>query len=173
MRANADTPEDAAKARELARRARSRRTEHMFMAPDRLPGRQEMILAADEKAARRAVLDRLLPVQQADFEAIFEAMAASLTIRLLDPPLHEFLLPVEEATSDAMRRRIEQLREANPDVRDARLPVKLQHPEIAEMQVRAIVSAARAVGDWTGEALLEIMHLLVGFAEELRHARGS
>ena len=115
VRANADTPEDAAKAREFGAEGIGLcRTEHMFMAPDRLPVVQEMILAADE-TARRAALDRLLPVQQADFEGIFEAMAGfPVTIRLLDPPLHEFLPPVEDATSDAMRRRIEQLREANP-----------------------------------------------------------
>ena len=140
VRANADAPEDAAKAREFGAEGIGLcRTEHMFMAPDRLPVVQEMILAADEKA-RRAALDRLLPVQQGDFEGIFEAMAGfPVTIRLLDPPLHEFLPSVEEATSDAMRRRIEQLREANPMLGTRGCRLGLQWPEIYEMQVRAIV----------------------------------
>jgi pyruvate,orthophosphate dikinase len=173
VRANADTPEDAAKAREFGAEGIGLcRTEHMFMAPDRLPVVQEMILASDEKA-RRAALDRLLPVQQADFEAIFEEMAGfPVTIRLLDPPLHEFLPSVEEATSDGMRRRIEQLREANPMLGTRGCRLGLQHPEIYEMQVRAVVRAARAVADRTGDApLVEIMHPLVGFAEELRRLR--
>jgi pyruvate, orthophosphate dikinase len=131
-----------------------------------------MILARDERA-RRAALDRLLPVQQSDFEGIFEAMAGyPVTIRLLDPPLHEFLPSVEEATSDVMRRRIEQLREANPMLGTRGCRLGLQYPEIYEMQVRAIVRAARAVQDRTGEApLVEIMHPLVGFGEELRRLR--
>jgi pyruvate,orthophosphate dikinase len=170
VRANADTPEDAVKAREFGAEGIGLcRTEHMFMAPDRLPIVQEMILAGDERA-RRAALDRLLPVQQSDFEGIFEAMAGfPVTIRLLDPPLHEFLPPAEDATSDPMRRRIEQLREANPMLGTRGCRLGLQYPEIYEMQVRAIVRAARAVADRTGEApLVEIMHPLVGFGEELR-----
>ena len=173
VRANADTPTDAAKAREFGAEGIGLcRTEHMFMAPDRLPVVQEMILASDEKA-RRAALDRLLPVQQKDFEEIFEAMAGfPVTIRLLDPPLHEFLPSAEEATSDAMRRRIEQLREANPMLGTRGCRLGLQWPEIYEMQVRAIVRAARAVAERTGEPpLVEIMHPLVGFAEELRRLR--
>jgi pyruvate,orthophosphate dikinase len=144
----------------------------MFMAPDRLPVVQEMILANDEPA-RRAALDRLLPVQQSDFEGIFEAMAGfPVTIRLLDPPLHEFLPPAEDATSDTMRRRIEQLREANPMLGTRGCRLGLQYPEIYEMQVRAIVRAARAVQERSGEApLVEIMHPLVGFGEELRRLR--
>ncbi len=173
VRANADTPEDAARAREFGAEGIGLcRTEHMFMAPDRLPVVQEMILAADERA-RRVVLDRLLPVQQSDFEGIFEAMAGHpVTIRLLDPPLHEFLPAIEDATSETMRRRIEQLREANPMLGTRGCRLGLQYPEIYEMQVRAIVRAARAVADRTGEApLVEIMHPLVGFAEELRRLR--
>jgi pyruvate, orthophosphate dikinase len=173
VRANADTPEDAAKAREFGAEGIGLcRTEHMFMAPDRLPVVQEMILAADEKA-RRAALERLLPLQQSDFEGIFDAMAGlPVTIRLLDPPLHEFLPSLGEATSDAMRRRIEQLREANPMLGTRGCRLGLQFPEIYEMQVRAIVGAARAVADRTGEApLVEIMHPLVGFSEELRRLR--
>src|SRR6188472_1267625 len=173
VRANADTPADAAKAREFGAEGIGLcRTEHMFMAPDRLPVVQEMILAEDE-LARRAALDLLLPVQQGDFEGIFEAMAGfPVTIRLLDPPLHEFLPSAEEATSEAMRRRIEQLREANPMLGTRGCRLGLQWPEIYEMQVRAIVRAARAVAERTGEApLVEIMHPLVGFAEELRRLR--
>ena len=173
VRANADTPEDAAKAREFGAEGIGLcRTEHMFMAPDRLPLVQEMILASDEKA-RRAALDKLLPVQQGDFEAIFEAMAGyPVTIRLLDPPLHEFLPSLDEATTEAMRRRIEQLREANPMLGTRGCRLGLQWPEIYEMQVRAIVRAARAVAERTGDApLVEIMHPLVGFAEELRRLR--
>ena len=173
VRANADTPEDAAKAREFGAEGIGLcRTEHMFMAPDRLPVVQEMILAHDERS-RRAALDRLLPVQQSDFEGIFEAMAGyPVTIRLLDPPLHEFLPPPEEATSEDMRRRIEQLRESNPMLGTRGCRLGLQFPEIYEMQVRAIVRAARAVAERTGEApLVEIMHPLVGFAEELARLR--
>ena len=86
----------------------------MFMGEERLPVVREMILARDEEE-RRSSLDRLLPMQQGDFEGIFEAMAGlPVTIRLLDPPLHEFLPSLEEATSDAMRDRIRQLHEANP-----------------------------------------------------------
>jgi pyruvate, orthophosphate dikinase len=173
VRANADTPEDAAKAREFGAEGIGLcRTEHMFMAEDRLPTVREMIMATTEDE-RRAALDRLLPVQQADFEGIFEAMAGlPVTIRLLDPPLHEFLPPAEEATSAEMRRRIEQLREANPMLGTRGCRLGLQFPEIYEMQVRAIVRAARAVEERSGEApLVEIMHPLVGFDEELRRLR--
>jgi pyruvate,orthophosphate dikinase len=173
VRANADTPEDAAKAREFGAEGIGLcRTEHMFMGEDRLPVVREMILARDEEE-RRAALDKLLPMQQGDFEGIFEAMAGlPVTIRLLDPPLHEFLPPLEEATSDAMRDRIRQLHEANPMLGTRGCRLGLQFPEIYEMQVRAIVRAARAVEDRTGEApLVEIMHPLVGFTEELARLR--
>jgi pyruvate,orthophosphate dikinase len=173
VRANADTPEDATKAREFGAEGIGLcRTEHMFMADDRLPIVREMILAGDDQE-RRGALGRLLPVQQADFEGIFEAMAGlPVTIRLLDPPLHEFLPPLEEATSDAMRERIRQLHESNPMLGTRGCRLGLQFPEIYEMQVRAIVRAARAVYERTGEApLVEIMHPLVGFREELSRLR--
>jgi pyruvate,orthophosphate dikinase len=173
VRANADTPEDAAKAREFGAEGIGLcRTEHMFMTDERLPIVREMILARDEEE-RRSALDRLLPLQQRDFEGIFEAMAGlPVTIRLLDPPLHEFLPPLEEATSEAMRDRIRQLHEANPMLGTRGCRLGLQFPEIYEMQVRAIVRAARAVRDRTGEApLVEIMHPLVGFREELSRLR--
>ena len=173
VRANADTPEDAAKAREFGAEGIGLcRTEHMFMGEERLPVVREMILARDEEE-RRASLERLLPMQQGDFEGIFDAMAGlPVTIRLLDPPLHEFLPSLEEATSDAMRDRIRQLHEANPMLGTRGCRLGLQFPEIYEMQVRAIVRAARAVHDRTGEApLVEIMHPLVGFREELARLR--
>ena len=173
VRANADTPEDAAKAREFGAEGIGLcRTEHMFMAPDRLPIVQEMIMAEAEPG-RRVVLERLLPMQQADFEGIFEAMAGfPVTIRLLDPPLHEFLPAPEEATTDAMRSRIHELHEANPMLGTRGCRLGLQWPEIYEMQVRAIVRAAAAVEARTGEApLVEIMHPLVGFREELSRLR--
>jgi pyruvate,orthophosphate dikinase len=173
VRANADTPEDAVKAREFGAQGIGLcRTEHMFMADDRLPVVREMILAQDE-AGRRAALDRLLPMQQGDFEAIFEAMAGlPVTIRLLDPPLHEFLPPLDQANDERMRRRIKQLQEANPMLGTRGCRLGLQWPEIYEMQVRAIIRAARAVEDRTGEPpLVEIMHPLVAFEEELRRLR--
>jgi pyruvate,orthophosphate dikinase len=142
------------------------------MAEDRLPVVREMILASDE-SGRRAALDRLLPMQQGDFEGIFEAMAGlPVTIRLLDPPLHEFLPPLEQATDERMRRRIKQLQESNPMLGTRGCRLGLQWPEIYEMQVRAIVRAARTVEQRTGEApLVEIMHPLVAFEEELLRLR--
>jgi pyruvate, orthophosphate dikinase len=173
VRANADTPEDAAKAREFGAQGIGLcRTEHMFMAEGRLPVVREMILA-DSEDGRRAALDKLLPMQQEDFEAIFEAMAGlPVTIRLLDPPLHEFLPPPDQAADERTRRRIKQLQESNPMLGTRGCRLGLQWPEIYEMQVRAIIRAARAVDERTGEApLVEIMHPLVGFAEELRRLR--
>jgi pyruvate,orthophosphate dikinase len=173
VRANADTPEDAARAREFGAEGIGLcRTEHMFMAEERLPLMQAMILASTEEE-RREALDRLLPFQQADFEGIFAAMAGlPVTIRLLDPPLHEFLPPLEEADSEEMARRIRGLREANPMLGTRGCRLGLMYPEIYEMQVRAIVRAALAVAERSGEApLVEIMHPLVGFAEELRRLR--
>jgi pyruvate, orthophosphate dikinase len=173
VRTNADTPEDSAKARGFGAEGIGLcRTEHMFMAEDRLPVVREMIMASGE-SERRAALDRLLPMQQSDFEGIFEAMAGyPVTIRLLDPPLHEFLPPLEEATDERMRARIKVLHEANPMLGTRGCRLGLQWPEIYEMQVRAIVRAALAVEKRTREApLVEIMHPLVGFAEELRLLR--
>ena len=173
VRANADTPEDTAKAREFGAQGIGLcRTEHMFMAEGRLPLVREMIMAGDERS-RRAALDKLLPLQQSDFEGIFEAMAGlPVTIRLLDPPLHEFLPPLDEATGETMRKRIRALREANPMLGTRGCRLGLMYPEIYEMQVRAIIRAAVAVEERTGEApLTEIMHPLVGFSEELSRLR--
>jgi pyruvate,orthophosphate dikinase len=131
-----------------------------------------MIMASSEDERRRA-LDRLLPHQQADFEGIFEAMAGlPVTIRLLDPPLHEFLPPLDEAADEHMRERIRALSEANPMLGTRGCRLGLMWPEIYEMQVRAIVRAALAVQERTGDTpLVEIMHPLVGFGEELRRLR--
>jgi pyruvate, orthophosphate dikinase len=173
VRANADTPQDAAKAREFGAEGIGLcRTEHMFNADDRLPVVREMIMAATEQE-RQDALDRLLPMQQSDFEGIFEAMAGlPVTIRLLDPPLHEFLPDLDHAADDRMRERIKQLREANPMLGTRGCRLGLMHPEIYEMQVRAIIRAALAVRERTGEApLVEIMHPLVAFEEELRRLR--
>jgi pyruvate,orthophosphate dikinase len=173
VRANADTPEDAAKAREFGAQGIGLcRTEHMFMADDRLPVVREMIMASGEEE-RRSALEKLLPHQQADFEGIFEAMAGlPVTIRLLDPPLHEFLPPLDEAQDERMRERIRSLQESNPMLGTRGCRLGLMWPEIYEMQVRAIVRAAVAVEQRTGAApLVEIMHPLVGFAEELHRLR--
>jgi pyruvate, orthophosphate dikinase len=173
VRANADTPADAAKAREFGAQGIGLcRTEHMFMIEDRLPLVREMIMASREDE-RREALAKLLPLQQEDFEGIFEAMAGlPVTIRLLDPPLHEFLPSLEEAESPEMARRIRALREANPMLGTRGCRLGLLFPEIYEMQVRAIIRAAAAVEGRTGDApLVEIMHPLVGFAEELRRLR--
>jgi len=173
VRANADTPEDAGKARELGAQGIGLcRTEHMFNAEDRLPVVREMIMASGEEE-RRSALDRLLPMQQSDFEGIFEAMAGlPVTIRLLDPPLHEFLPDLENATDERMRERIKQLREANPMLGTRGCRLGLMYPEIYEVQVRAIVRAALAVRKRTGEApIVEVMHPLVAFGEELRRLR--
>jgi pyruvate,orthophosphate dikinase len=173
VRANADTPEDASRARDFGAEGIGLcRTEHMFMAEGRLPIVREMIMARGE-AERRGALERLLPMQQGDFEGIFEAMAGHpVTIRLLDPPLHEFLPGPEEDVPPEMRRRAEQLREQNPMLGTRGCRLGLQYPEIYEMQVRAIVQAAAAVEKRTGEApQVEIMHPLVGFGEELRRLR--
>jgi pyruvate,orthophosphate dikinase len=173
VRANADTPEDAAKARELGAEGIGLcRTEHMFMAEQRLPVMREMIMA-DSVDGRRAALEQILPMQQADFEGILEAMSGlPVTIRLLDPPLHEFLPPLEEAADERMRERIRVLHETNPMLGMRGCRVGLIFPEIYEMQVRAIVRAALAVRDRAGEPpIVEIMHPLVAFGEELRRLR--
>jgi pyruvate,orthophosphate dikinase len=173
VRANADTPADAAKAREFGAQGIGLcRTEHMFMAEERLPLVRKMIMAHGEEE-RRGVLAELLPFQQEDFEGIFEAMAGlPVTIRLLDPPLHEFLPSLDEAESDEMRRRIRALHEENPMLGTRGCRLGLMYPEIYAMQVQAIVRAALAVEERTGDApLVEIMHPLVGFAEELRRLR--
>jgi pyruvate,orthophosphate dikinase len=173
VRANADNPEDAVRAREFGAQGIGLcRTEHMFFGAERLPVVQEMILAEDV-SGRRSALDRLLPFQQSDFEGIFEAMAGlPVTIRLLDPPLHEFLPDEADASDEKMRRRIRALQESNPMLGTRGCRLGLQFPEIYEMQIRAIARAARAVQERTGDApLVEVMHPLVAFREELARLR--
>ncbi len=172
VRTNADNPADAAKAREFGAEGIGLcRTEHMFADADRLGLMREMILAADEDG-RRAALDRLLPIQQADFEGIFEAMAGlPVTIRLLDWPLHEFLPELDEEQDERMRERIRSLHESNPMLGWRACRLGLFYPEIYEMQVRAIVRAAIAVRERSSAPLVEIMHPLVGFGEELKRLR--
>jgi pyruvate,orthophosphate dikinase len=173
VRANADNPEDATRAREFGAEGIGLcRTEHMFFGEERLPVMQEMILA-DNESERRAALDKLLPFQQLDFEGIFEAMTGlPVTIRLLDPPLHEFLPEEEDATSDKLRARIRALHESNPMLGTRGCRLGLMYPEIYEMQIRAIARAARAVQERTGDVpLVEVMHPLVAFREELARLR--
>jgi pyruvate,orthophosphate dikinase len=191
VRANADTPADAERSAGFGAEGIGLcRTEHMFMAPERLPVVHEMILA-ETAQERQAALDRLLPMQQADFEGILRAMdGRPVTIRLLDPPLHEFLpdvqgLAVEVAVAEARgegntaetRRRRDLLRRAramaekNPMLgfRGCRLGVI--YPDIYRMQVRAIVRAAAAVVASGGRPHPEVMIPLVGEPEELRRLR--
>jgi pyruvate,orthophosphate dikinase len=173
VRANADTPVDARRAQENGAEGIGLcRTEHMFMADDRLPIVRAMILAATDDE-RAAALARLLPLQQGDFEGLFEAMGRlPVTIRLLDPPLHEFLPPLEEVHDEKTRERVLALREANPMLGTRGCRLGLEWPEIYEMQIRAIVRAAHAVQERTGVApTVEIMHPLVAFDSELVRLR--
>jgi pyruvate, orthophosphate dikinase len=189
VRANADTPEDARRGRDFGAEGIGLcRTEHMFMAADRQPKMRQMIMADDE-AGRRAALDELLPLQQADFEAMFEAMEGlPVTIRLLDPPLHEFLpdpLELVERITEARLEgapelaslehtmdRVRALEEGNPMLGTRGVRLGIIHPEIYEMQARAIFRAARAVRERTGAApRVEIMIPLVAYALEFELAR--
>ena len=185
VRTNADTPEDARKAREFGAEGIGLcRTEHMFMAEERVVKMRAMIMA-DTEEDRRAALADLLPLQQHDFEGLFEEMAGlPVTIRLLDPPLHEFLPGLEEVAQETERARIErtpdldelektlervhQLQETNPMLGTRGCRLGILHPEIYEMQVAAIIRAARAVLDRSGKAPeLEIMIPLVAYETEL------
>jgi pyruvate,orthophosphate dikinase len=182
VRTNADTPKDAARAREFGAQGIGLcRTEHMFFGDERIPAVREMILA-DNEDARRAALTKLLPYQQEDFEGIFKAMnGLPVTIRLLDPPLHEFLPMEEDAqremaermgiTLDAVRDKVEALREMNPMLGHRGCRLGITYPEIYEMQVRAIGEAARVVLKQGFEVFPEIMIPLIGTAEELRILR--
>ena len=167
VRANADTPQDARKARAFGAEGIGLcRTEHMFMAADRQPKMREMILS-DTISDRRAALAELLPLQQEDFEQVFEAMdGLPITVRLLDPPLHEFLPPDEEDP------RAHALREVNPMLGTRGCRLAILHPEIYEMQVRAIMRAARAVKERLGHVpLLEVMIPLIDYERELEILR--
>ena len=182
IRANADTPHDAQVAAALGAEGIGLcRTEHMFFADDRIPWVRQVILAEDEKT-RDAALARLLPMQQQDFEGIFTALAGlPITIRLLDPPLHEFLPKEEKALRvlaeqmgidpAAVKARAEALAEANPmlGLRGCRLGITI--PGIYEMQVEAIVRAAAARAKAGVEVRPEIMVPLVGTEEEMVRLR--
>jgi pyruvate,orthophosphate dikinase len=189
VRANADNPEDARKAREFGAEGIGLcRTEHMFMAPERQAKMREMIMA-EEEDERRAALDELLPLQQEDFEGLFEEMAGlPVTIRLLDPPLHEFLPHEAETAQELERARIEMsddldelertlerihaLAETNPMLGTRGCRLAIIHPEIYEMQVNAIVRAALAVKGASGEPpQIEIMIPLVAYEKELELMR--
>jgi pyruvate,orthophosphate dikinase len=178
IRTNADTPADAAKAREFGAEGIGLcRTEHMFFEGQRIVDMRKMILADDEEGRKKA-LAALEPYQKADFVGIFEAMEGlPVTIRLLDPPLHEFLPHDEAGQSEVARqlgipvekvqRRVEQLHEANPmlGLRGCRLPIKF--PEIGDMQIRAIIQAAIEVKKKGKSVLPEIMIPLIGTVTEL------
>ncbi|MCX7832010.1 MAG: pyruvate, phosphate dikinase, partial [Actinobacteria bacterium] len=187
VRTNADTPEDAKRARDFGAEGIGLcRTEHMFFGEERLPIVRQMILAEDE-ASREEALDKLLPMQRGDFEGIFKAMSGlPVTIRLLDPPLHEFLpsftelsvrltekklsgAPKEEIEEiENLARRVKAMSEMNPmlGLRGCRLG--LVFPGVYEMQVRAIIEAAINVKKEGYEPIVEIMIPLVALAEELR-----
>jgi pyruvate,orthophosphate dikinase len=185
VRANADTPEEAARARGFGAEGIGLcRTEHMFREGDRAPRMRAMIMA-DGEEDRRAALSELLPLQQGDFEGLFREMAGlPVTIRLLDPPLHEFLPDPEELAERVERARAERsselaslertlervhaLAEENPMLGTRGCRLGVVHPEIYEMQVRAVLLAARAAArDGRGPARIEIMIPLVAYEQEL------
>ena len=183
VRTNADSPEDSQRAREFGAQGIGLcRTEHMFFEGDRIMAVREMILAKDE-AARRAAVAKLLPFQRNDFVGIFTAMKGlPVTVRLLDPPLHEFL-PHEKKSQEEMAKhmglaleevtsRVGQLHEANPMLGHRGCRLSVTYPEILEMQVRAIVEAAIACQADGVDAHPEIMIPLVGTATELKLLRG-
>ncbi|NOU96354.1 pyruvate, phosphate dikinase [Paenibacillus sp. LMG 31456] len=194
VRTNADTPEDAAKAREFGAEGIGLcRTEHMFMSPHRLPVVQAMILA-DSTESRKSALDQLLPMQQSDFEGIFEAMdGLPVTIRLLDPPLHEFLPKLEELLlhqeklragshltaeaedewrkTDVLIRKVRNLQEMNPMLGTRGCRLGIVFPEIYEMQAIAIFRAVLACLGKGITVIPEIMIPLVGHANELQRMR--
>ena len=179
VRANAETPADARMARSFGAEGIGLcRTEHMFFEADRIVAVREMILA-DNEAGRRAALAKLLPMQRSDFVELFEIMAGlPVTIRLLDPPLHEFLPKTDEeiaevaaamsVSADLLRERTEALHEFNPMLGHRGCRLAISYPEIAEMQARAIFEAAVEAGRNTGDPVEpEIMVPLVGLRKEL------
>jgi pyruvate,orthophosphate dikinase len=185
VRTNAETTLDAETARKFGAEGIGLcRTEHMFFAPERIGAVRQMIMANDE-AGRRVALEKLLPFQRQDFIDLFRIMAGlPVTIRLLDPPLHEFLphgdqeiAEVAEALGqdvDAMRRRALELAEANPMLGHRGCRLGISYPEIYEMQARAIFEAALAIAEETGEPVVpEIMIPLVGTRRELDITRAQ
>ncbi|HXT81341.1 MAG TPA: pyruvate, phosphate dikinase, partial [Acetobacteraceae bacterium] len=185
VRANAETPMDAETARKFGAEGIGLcRTEHMFFDPERIGAVRQMILASNE-AGRRVALDRLLPFQREDFRQIFTIMAGlPVTIRLLDPPLHEFLphadADMEEVAAglgtdvETVRRRAAELAEANPMLGHRGCRLGISYPEIYEMQARAIFEGALAVAKETGKAPHpEVMIPLVGTRKELEITRAQ
>ncbi|MCM2294489.1 pyruvate, phosphate dikinase [Allorhizobium sp. BGMRC 0089] len=183
VRTNADTPADARAARAFGAEGIGLcRTEHMFFEGERIHVMREMILAEDE-AGRRAALDRLLPMQRSDFTELFTIMHGQpVTIRLLDPPLHEFLPKTEEEIADVaaamgllprqLSQRVEALHEFNPMLGHRGCRLAISYPEIAEMQARAIFEAAVAAARETGAPVEpEIMVPLVGLRSELDYVK--
>ncbi len=183
VRTNAETPLDAETARKFGAEGIGLcRTEHMFFAPERIGAVRQMIMANDEHG-RRAALEKLLPFQRRDFVDLFRIMAGlPVTIRLLDPPLHEFLPHGEQEIADvaealgqdveSMRRRAAELAEANPMLGHRGCRLGISYPEIYEMQTRAIVEGALEIAAETGEPVVpEIMIPLVGTRRELEITR--
>ena len=184
VRTNADTPADAKKARELGAEGIGLcRTEHMFFEEDRIAAFREMI-CADTVEEREAALDKILPYQQSDFEALYEALEGNpVTIRFLDPPLHEFV-PTEEADikklADAQGKSVEDIKaiiaslhEFNPMMGHRGCRLAVTYPEIAKMQTKAVIRAAinvqKAHADWTVKP--EIMIPLIGDVKELKYVK--
>ena len=184
VRTNADTPRDAKKARELGAEGIGLcRTEHMFFEADRIAAFREMI-CADNAEQREAALNKILPYQQGDFEALFEALEGyPVTIRFLDPPLHEFV-PTEEKdiemlaatqckTVEEVKTLIESLKEFNPMMGHRGCRLAVTYPEIARMQTKAVIRAAinvkKAHPDWN--LVPEIMIPLVGEVKELKYVK--
>ncbi len=182
VRANADTPDDAALARSFGATGIGLcRTEHMFFEGDRIAAVRQMILADDEED-RQLALEKLYPMQRADFVGIFRAMdGLPVTIRLLDPPLHEFLPHTEHEIAELaqisglptsrVRAQVEALREANPMMGHRGCRLGLTHPSIYSMQVRAILDAALDAKGEGVDVQAEIMIPLVGVAAELEKLR--
>ena len=184
VRTNADTPSDAKKARELGAEGIGLcRTEHMFFEGNRIDAFREMI-CSDTVEEREAALDKILPYQQGDFEQLFEAMEGNpVTIRFLDPPLHEFVPQTEEdikkladaqgKSVETIKAIIESLKEFNPMMGHRGCRLTVTYPEIAVMQTKAVIRAALAVqakhADWT--IVPEIMIPLVGEEKELKYVK--
>ncbi|WP_047463382.1 pyruvate, phosphate dikinase [Rhizobium rhizogenes] len=183
VRTNADTPADARAARAFGAEGIGLcRTEHMFFEGDRIHVMREMILAEGEEG-RRAALAKLLPMQRLDFTALFTIMhGLPVTIRLLDPPLHEFLPKTDEEIAEVagimgmepaiLRQRVDALHEFNPMLGHRGCRLAISYPEIVEMQARAIFEAAVAAAKETGAAVVpEIMVPLVGLRSELDYVK--
>ena len=183
VRTNADTPKDALKARELGAEGIGLcRTEHMFFEKDRIAAIREMIVS-DTVEERKSALAKIEPMQQKDFEALYEAMEGySVTIRYLDPPLHEFVPTTEEdikLLADTQGKSVEQvkniiasLHEFNPMMGHRGCRLAVTFPEIAEMQTKAVIKAAIEVSKRTGKMVTpEIMIPLVGEVKELKYVK--